>query len=320
MTSKASDTPDISVVFSFWNEEDNLEELIKRTVASLEGADATSELIFVNDVSTDGSMAILQSIHDADPRIKVLTTSRNIGVNPCYIAGMHYSTGKAVITLDADLQDPPEVMAEMIEKWREGADVVYTTRSRREGESAFKMLVTKYAYRIINIISDVPLPVDAGMYRLMNRRVVDQLLVMNENEPYLRGLITWVGFKQVPLEYTRHARHAGETHFPLLSKAPMAEFLRAILSFSQAPIHILLACGLALTALSAFGILAAVLLHLIIDLPLTYALIAGFTFFAGSQWIAAGLIGLYIGRIWTQVKGRPQFIIESTIGFPDNKC
>lgn len=308
----------VSVIFSFWNEEDNLDELCKRTVAALESAEVDFELIFVNDVSTDRSLAILTEWNAQDDRIKVLTTSRNIGVNPCYLAGMHHATGDCCITLDADLQDPPEVMVDLIREWKNGADVVYTVRERREGESAFKMMVTKNAYRIINYISDVPLPVDAGMYRLMDRRVVDQLLVMNENEPYLRGLITWTGFKQVPVKYTRHARFSGETHFPLYSKAPMAEFLRAILGFSQFPIHVLLGCGLALTGISGLALVICLLLHFVNGLHILWSLVALFLFFAGSQWIAAGVIGLYIGRIWTQVKARPQFIIDSSIGFPQN--
>ena len=309
---------DISVVFSFWNEEGNLEELIGRTVSTLEKSEVHFELIFVNDVSTDRSLEILTEHNSKDERIKVVNMSRNFGVNPCITAGMKHATGDAIIMLDCDLQDPPELMEEMIAEWRNGADVVYTTRSKREGESKFKLLVTKLAYRAIDFISDVSLPVDAGMYRLMSRRVIDQLLVMNENEPYLRGLITWVGFRQVPIEYTRQPRFAGESHFPLFSKAPIAEFLRAILAFSQAPIHVLLLFGLLLTMLSTVVGIITLTMHFTHELTIVFTLIAACTFFAGTQWIAAGLIGLYIGRIWTQVKDRPKFIVESRLGFPED--
>ncbi len=305
---------DVSVVFSFWNEEENLNELISRTTKTLEDANVVFELIFVNDVSTDRSLEILTEHHDRDPRIKVLSTSRNFGVNPCILAGMTHATGDAIIVLDSDLQDPPELMAEMISKWRAGADVVYTTRARREGESNVKLLVTKYAYRAINFISDIPLPVDAGMYRLMTRRVVHHVLSIQENEPYLRGLVTWVGFKQESIEYTRQPRFAGESHFPLFGKAPMAEFLRAIMAFSQVPIHVLLLCGIALTSVGALATIIAVALHFTHDAAIQYIFMSLIVFFAGSQWIAAGLLGLYIGRIWTQVKSRPRFIIESSVG------
>jgi len=240
-------------------------------------------------------------------------------VAPCVMAGMQYARGEAVVYMDTDLQDPPELIPTLVARWREGADVVYTVRTARQGESAWKMGVTRAAYRAIQLASDIKLPVEAGDFKLLSRRVVGQLIALGEQDLYMRGLVTWVGFKQVAVPYERQARGAGEAHFPLLrSWGPVSSFVAGVTSFSHAPLIAFLLLGLAGGALS---VLALVLLLL--------AGVVGATA-SGSAWLVAfgvllwstlalgiGVIGLYLARIHREVLGRPRYIVESAIGFDE---
>jgi dolichol-phosphate mannosyltransferase len=228
--------------------------------------------------------------------------SRRFGVAPCVIAGMSASQGEVVIYMDADLQDPPEVIPAMIDRWRQGADIVHTVRTERRGESPLKMWATRQAYRLIQLGSAIELPIDAGDFKLLSRPAVDRLLQCRESDPYLRGLVVWLGFNQAFVPYRREARHAGRTHFPFFSKNPWKTFTIGMTSFSFLPIY---AC---------FG-LAAVGLAASIVLLLTSGLFnAALTFFWASTLAAIGGIGIYLIRIYKDVRGRPAYIVKSSVG------
>jgi dolichol-phosphate mannosyltransferase len=300
----------VSVVLSFRNEEEVLPELVARLQQALRGADVDYELVFVNDASTDGSLAVLEALHAQDERVKVVNMSRRFGVAPCVLAGMQYALGDAVVYMDTDLQDPPELVPELIRRWREGAEVVYTVRERRRGESRGKMWLTRAAYRLIRSVSEIDLPVEAGDFKLLSRRAVDHLLAFEEKDLYVRGLVHWLGFRQVSVPYERQPRGAGETHFPVLrSVGPSVAFLNALTSFSYAPLLAFLFVGVGCGALSL-------------------AVFAGAALFgsSGAAWVAFGLvlwstlvlgigvIGLYLARVHRAVLDRPRYIVESTLG------
>ncbi len=308
----------LSVVLSFRNEEENIPELINRLHKSIQPLGLDYEFIFVNDASTDRSLELLTARSKEDPHVKIINTSRRFGVSQCTSAGMKYSQGDAVVIMDADLQDPPEVIPELVEKWRKGADVVYTTRTLRDGESRFKMWVTGWAYRTLKHVSDIDLPVDSGDFKLMSRRVVNELMKLNERDPFLRGLVTWVGFKQVPVFYHREKRFAGQTHFPLYRSGPVKAFLSGLASFSFVPLHFLLVAGL-VTFLAGSLFLVAVtgMAILQLDGPVGFGLIALMLFLGGGQLLGIGVLGLYLARIYNEVRNRPNYIVESTIGFED---
>ncbi len=311
------DIPLISVVLSFRNEADVLGALVDRLRNVLLQLEVRYELIFINDDSTDNSQEILQELRAADPCIKILTTSRRMGVSECVLAGFRYSTGDAVVYMDTDLQDPPEVISELFAKWVNGADVAYTVRLSREGESRFKLMATAVAYRVINRISSVDLPVDAGDFKLLSRRVVDLILQLRERNPYLRGMIAWAGFRQEPVFYVRQRRAGGTTHFPLLrSIGPLKMLVLGITSYSLVPVMMALVVGTALLALAPVLLLVLVLGALLGD------------WVSAAWWIGWGLYtstalhlfflgwaSLYIGRIFDDVRRRPNFIIKDAIGF-----
>jgi dolichol-phosphate mannosyltransferase len=311
--------PVLSVVLSFRNEADVIPELISRLAKSLEGAGIDYELIFVNDASTDGSLALLEALRARDPRVKILNMSRRFGVAPCVMAGMQFARGDAVVYMDTDLQDPPELIPTLVARWREGADVVYTVRTSRQGESVWKMRVTRAAYRAIQLASDIELPIEAGDFKLLSRRVVDQLIALGEQDLYVRGLVTWMGFRQVAVPYERQPRGAGEAHFPLLrSWGPISSFVAGVTSFSHAPLIAFLLLGLAGGALS---MLALALLLLAGVVGAAASSIAWLVAFGVLLWstlaLGIGVIGLYLARIHREVLGRPRYIVESAIGFDE---
>ena len=311
-----SQAPLVSVVLSFRNEEGVIPELIARLQQALRGAGVDYELIFVNDASTDGSLALLEEARKQDPAVKVVTMSRRFGVAPCVMAGMQYARGDAVVYMDTDLQDPPELIPELIAHWRDGADVVYTVRTSRRGEHPGKLWLTRAAYRAIGRIAEIDLPVEAGDFKLLSRRVVDELRLLGEHDLYMRGLVSWVGFRQVAVPYEREPRAAGRTHFPLLGFAPAAAFATGVTSFSHMPLVFFLLLGLAGGALSGLALLGLGLARLFGAEP---SMAAGLFAFGTLLWstLAAGIgvIGLYLARIHREVLGRPRYVVESTIGF-----
>jgi glycosyltransferase involved in cell wall biosynthesis len=304
----------ISIVFSFRNEEGVLDELIDRVTAMFKGEGCPYELIFVNDNSTDSSLEILTGRAKSDKAIKIINMSRNFGVGECVLAGMKHATGDAVIYMDTDLQDPPEVIPELLEKWREGADLVYTRRTSRDGETAFRLWATGVAYKIINAVSEIDMPVEAGDFRLLSRRAVDELLKLPEAQPYLRGMTQWIGFTRAEVRYRRAPRSAGETHFPgVFSKGPVKTFVDGLTSFSMFPLYLLMYAGLAGAALGLGGLVLTALAALVGWGCAT----AAWVFFALSLWgglmIGLGIVGLYIARIYRDVRGRPLYIIKDKI-------
>ena len=257
----------------------------------------------MNDASTDRSLDLLIGERARNPRVKVLNMSRRFGVAEGVLAGMEAARGDAVVYMDADLQDPPELIPELIARWRAGSDVVHTIRTRRHGENALKMLATGMAYRIIQFGSSIELPVDAGDFKLLSRRVVDHLLKLREADPYLRGLVVWLGYPQVFVPYEREARHAGRTHFPFFSRNPWKTFALGLTTFSFMPIYVCLALAAAGLVLSAV-------------LALTSGLMAGLLVFLWALLMGAvAVVGVYVIRIYKDVRGRPAFIVASRVGF-----
>jgi len=309
----------ISVVFSFFNEEDVLEELLLRMGAMFTslGEKYTHELIFVNDCSTDRSLDILVRHAKQDKRIKIVNMSRNFGVSECTLAGMKFASGDAVIIMDADLQDPPEVIPLLIRKFHEdSADVVYTIRTKRESESVPKMLLTKLGYKILRFLSSVDLPIESGDFKLMSKRAANQIIRLEETEPFLRGLVRWVGFNQVAVHYKRETRHAGNTHYPVYSRRVLKNFLSGITSFSNAPLYFIFIVGLIISSAAFMYLLAVfVMKYLGMNLPGWSAIMATLLTFGGLQILSLGIIGLYIAKIHIEVKRRPNFIVDNTIGF-----
>jgi dolichol-phosphate mannosyltransferase len=311
--------PLVSVVLSFRNEAEVIPELIERLTKSLGDAGVEHELIFVNDASTDASLALLERHRAADPRVKILNMSRRFGVAPCVVAGMRYAKGDAVVYMDTDLQDPPELIPTLVARWREGVDVVYTVRTDRQGESRLKLAITRGAYRLIQKSSSIDLPVEAGDFKLLSRRVVDELLALGEQDLYLRGLVTWLGFRQVAVPYQRQPRAAGVTHFPLLgSLGPITTFAAAVTSFSHAPLVLFLLLGLGFGALSLIALLGMGAAALAGAPPSGAAAAVAFALLLWSTLLAGiGVVGLYLARIHREALGRPRYIVESAIGFDD---
>ena len=308
----------VSVVLSFRNEAENISILISRLEAVFADEDVQYELLFVNDASTDGSLAALLRERERNPRVKILNLSRRFGVAEGVLAGMAAASGDVVVYMDADLQDPPEIVPEMLARWRSGADIVHTVRTRRHGESALKMRATRLAYRIIQSSSTIELPVDAGDFKLLSRAAVDHLLRLRESDPYVRGLVVWLGFTQAFVPYERDARHAGKTHFPFFSKNPWKTFVLGVTTFSFLPIY---AC----LALAGLGLLASALLLALAwlrigsSLAVTLGVIGLVTFFWATIVGTIGAVGIYIIRIYKDVRGRPSYIVQSTIGLPSSK-
>ncbi|NCC03022.1 MAG: glycosyltransferase [Proteobacteria bacterium] len=304
----------LSIIFSFRNEESNIPELVRRVTQSVSSVqDVQLEMIFVNDDSTDRSLDVLKELQQSHP-ITIINMSRRFGVTPCVIAGFSRAKGDAVIYMDTDLQDPPELIPQMITKFKEGADVVHTTRSHREGENALKMWLTKKAYGVINLFSDIALPENTGDFKLLSRRVLNEILALSEYDPYMRGLSIWVGFKQDFVYYTREARFTGETHMPLFGKGPVREFLRGLTSFSAVPLYLSFFAGVVTSLISGLLIIYALLAKLFgVSYPGSTGVLIAVAFFSGIILMTNGVIGLYIARIYNEIKNRPRYIIRETI-------
>ena len=289
----------LSIIFSFRNEERNIPELIKRISSVLTKLNNWNyELIFVNDSSDDQSEKILVE-HQKKFPIKIINMSRSFGVGPCILAGFEMSKGDAVIYMDSDLQDPPEIIPELIKKFDTGADVVHTKRTKRLGESRFRMFLTKIAYRIINKTSTIPMPIDVGDFKLLSRRVVDHINNLKEYNPYVRGLSVWVGFKQEIVEYVRQSRFSGESKFLSFWPAPMNEFVRAITGYSSGALYLGIFIGLLAIIFSLILIVYAFYLKFTGSaVPGSSGIIITVAFFSGMILTSIGIVGLYIGKIY----------------------
>ena len=306
----------VSVVLSFRNEAGNIPALVSRLDAVLTGERQPYELIFVNDASTDDSLLLLMRERERNPRVKVVNLSRRFGVAEGVAAGLAAASGDAVVYMDADLQDPPEVIPQLVAAWRSGADVVHTVRTRRRGESPLKMWATRLAYRVIQSGSQIELAIDAGDFKLLSRRAVDHLLRLPESDPYFRGLLVWIGFNQAFVQYERDARHAGRTHFPFFSRNPWKTFVLGVTSFSFVPIYACVFLAVVGLLSSATLAVAAVLSSSRGSEAATALSLAAFLCFLWATIMSAlGIIGLYIVRIYKDVRGRPRYIVQSTEGF-----
>lgn len=304
----------LSVVFSFRNEEENLEKLVSRVAEAVQDIpDVRYELIFVNDDSTDKSVPILVDLQRTFP-ITVVNMSRRFGVTPCVLAGFAQSRGDAVVYMDADLQDPPEIIPELIKAFKAGAEVVHTTRTHREGEGPLKMWLTRKAYRLINRFSEINLPENTGDFKLLSRKVVDEVLRLKEYDPYMRGLSVWVGYRQDFVYYRREPRWKGQTKFPLLSKGPINEFTRGLTAFSAAPLYLSLFFG-AITSVLAFGLILYAIVTKMLGsaVPGVSGVLIAVAFFSGIILITNGVLGIYVARIYYEVKGRPQYIVKDVL-------
>jgi glycosyltransferase involved in cell wall biosynthesis len=309
-------TKKLSVVLSFFNEYEVLDELItrlKKVIGDQLGYEY--ELIFVNDRSTDRSVELLLDAREKDPNIKIVTMSRNFGVSECVLAGMELATGDAIVIMDTDLQDPPEVIPDLVKEWNKGADVVYTVRTSRDGESRIKMWITQLGYRLIRSISSIDLPMQSGDFKLMSRRVVKHVIAMKEHEPYLRGLVRFVGFNQVPVYYDRDARLAGETHFRIYGPKTIKNYISGVTSFSDVPLYLIFALGITV-CMGAFSYLLIIVAMRLMgwNLPGWSAIMATVLFLGATQSLAIGILGLYVAKIHIEVKRRPNFIIDKVEG------
>ncbi len=305
--------PVFSVVAPVFNEEETLPHFYERLAAVMDQLGQPWELVLINDGSQDASYTVMRALHDRDPRVMAVDFSRNFGHQIAISAGLDQATGQAVIIIDSDLQDPPEVIPNLIARWQAGAEVVYAQRRKRTGETRFKLLTAKAFYRLIGHITAVDIPRDTGDFRLLDRNVVNALVVMREHHRFMRGLSAWVGFRQEAVPYDRQERFAGITKYPL---AKMVRFsVDAITSFSHVPLQLATSFGFVLAGLSLVGILVAVVLRIthgaIVGQASTLILVL---FLGGVQLIFLGVIGEYLGRIYDEVRARPLYVVREILG------
>lgn len=299
-----------SVVAPIYNEIEIIEEFSKRVADVMNSTGETWELVLVDDGSTDGSTARIRELASVNQHIRPVIFARNFGHQIAVTAGLDYSRGNAMIIIDADLQDPPETILNLIEKWREGYEVAYAVRAEREGESWFKKVSAALFYRVIFRITDVNIPLDTGDFRLLDRKVVDVMNSMRERHRFLRGMSAWVGFKQIGVEYTRAARFAGETKYPFKKMLKLA--LNAVTGFSYFPLQLASYFGFASAGIAIIAIPAVIILRMSGSQQLTgqATTLIAVLFLGGVQLISLGVLGEYIGRLYDEAKGRPLYIVR----------
>ncbi len=313
-----SEHPRYSIVAPIYNEEGNIQKLYDRVSQVMDSTGESWELITVNDGSRDKSFDLLSALSQKDPRIKVVNFARNFGHQLAVTAGLHNTSGDAMIVIDADLQDPPELILDMIERWKAGYQVVYAVRQERKGESWFKLFTAKLFYRLIYRITDVDIPLDTGDFRLMDRKVIDALNSMPEHNRFIRGLTSWIGFKQTGITYVREAREWGETKYPLKKMVRFA--MDAVTGFSYFPLQVMVYVALVLGALAILAIPIIAILRLIL----------GFQFLGGQvtniillllvgafQLFFLFILGQYVARIYDETRGRPLYIVAEKVGFDE---
>ncbi len=305
--------PNISVVVPCFNENEVIAECHKRLSETLRTFDAWYEIVYVDDGSRDRTLSKLQGIHASDPNVTVVELSRNFGHQAAVTAGLEISRGEVVVIMDADLQDPPELIAKMVDIWQQGYEVVYGVRDARNGETGFKLWTAKLFYGLINKLSDVAIPTDTGDFRLLDRKAVEAINKMPERHRLLRGMCSWIGFRQYGLKYTRAARLAGHTKYPLRKMINLA--LDGIASFSTLPLRFVSALGFLTAGLSLIGIVYALVVRLF-----THTWVAGWAisfvgmlFLGGVQMISLGIVGEYVGRIYSETKQRPLYLARSVL-------
>lgn len=320
LTARRPANPLISIILPCLDEEAVLAETLVSLGRLAAGqGDCRFEFVFVDDGSHDRTPVILRAAAEADPRIRVLRFARNFGQQIAVSAGIEVATGDAIVLMDADLQDPPEVVAQMIARWHEGFDVVYGTRASRRADSLVKRATARMFYATINRLSEVPIPSDTGDFRLMSRQVVDVLRQMPERHRFIRGMVSWVGFRQIAVPYDRPERFAGVTKYPMRKMLRFAA--DGILSFSIKPLQLSIALGLIAAALALVGIAYALFMRIFTSTWVEgwTALMIAVLFMGGVQLLCLGILGEYIGRIYSEVKRRPLYVIAERMGFDETR-
>ena len=304
---------ELSVVVPVYNEQESVPELYRRLTAALSGVVKSFEVVLVDDGSNDRSWEIIRELAARDGRVKGLSFSRNFGHQMAFTAGLDHADGDAVVIMDADLQDPPELLPELLARWREGYDVVYAVRARRHGETAFKLFTAAAFYRLLRRITRVDIPVDTGDFRLMSRKAVEAFRRMPERHRFTRGMVAWLGFRQVGVPYARAARHAGETKYPLRKMLRLAS--DGITSFSYIPLQLASWIGLAVSGLALLALVVAVAIRLGGGtMPAWTIAAAALALLGGVQLVAVGLVGEYVGRVLDEVRRRPLYLVRDSVG------
>ena len=306
----------LSVVVPCFDEAAVIAETHRRLATALHAIPGVrAEIIYVDDGSLDDTIELLRGIATSDATVRVLSLSRNFGHQVALSAGLEHATGDAVTVIDADLQDPPEVIAEFVARWRDGWDVVYGVRRQRQGETGFKLATAHLFYRLISVLSRVDIPADAGDFRLLDRQVVDALLAMPERDRFVRGMVSWVGFRQVAVPYDRSARAGGTTKYPLRKMVHFA--LDGIFSFSPQPLRLATYFGFFASGLAVVGVFYAFFLRLLTAsvVPGWATLLIAVLFLGGVQLVSLGIMGEYVARIYGQVKARPLYLVRERVGF-----
>jgi dolichol-phosphate mannosyltransferase len=306
-----------SIIVPVYNESETLYEMYKRVRVVMDDLDGPVELIFVNDGSEDHSMETMRELHASDPAVKIICFSRNFGHQMAITAGIDHALGQAVVVMDADLQDPPEVIPKLVEAWQLGAEVVLAVRASRLGESWFKRITASCFYRLINHLTDLEIPLDTGDFRLMDRKVVDVLKGVREHHRFMRGLSVWVGYKQAEVQYIRQQRFAGGTKYSLRQMMRFA--VDGITSFSYVPLQFATTVGFLSAGLALLGIPVIVVLRLLGSAEFSgqATTLVSVLLLGGVQLIFLGVIGEYLGRIYDEVKRRPLYLVSERIGFSD---
>lgn len=309
-------TRKLSIVVPCFNEEAVIRETHRRLMEvaeKLEGFD--SELIYIDDGSRDDTLQMLREIESKEPAVRIISLSRNFGHQVAISAGLEHASGDAVVTIDADLQDPPEIIPEMLERWRRGADIVYGQREQREGEPALRLLSIKAFYRLINWVSNTAIPMDTGDFRLIDRRVLDALLAMPERDRFLRGMVAWTGFRQEFVRYPRASRFAGVTKYPVRKLLQLA--VDGVMSFSLVPLRLAIWMGFLVATLSSLGIVYVFIVRLTTSAWVQgwAMLMVALLFLGGVQLIFLGVMGEYLGRVYMELKKRPLYLIKERRGF-----
>jgi dolichol-phosphate mannosyltransferase len=309
------ETVKYSIVIPLYNEEETLPVLVERLQEIMAELDGPAEVVMVDDGSRDRTYQLALAANAKDPRFRVIQFSRNFGHQLAITAGMDATSGDAVIIMDADLQDPPHVILEMVEKWREGYEVVYARRERRHGERLLKTASASMFYGLLYRIADIDTQVDVGDFRLVDRKALNAFLQMRESNRYVRGMFSWIGFRQAAVPYTRDPRHAGTTHYTVRKMVMLAS--NGIMGFSTTPLRLALGTGVFLAfAAVIYGLVAISMKLAGLTLVPGYAsLLFAITFLSGIQLIVIGMVGLYVGRIYDEVRARPLYVVRETRGF-----
>ncbi|WP_139904668.1 glycosyltransferase family 2 protein [Clostridium thermarum] len=308
----------LSIVVPMYYEEEVAEECYKRLTNVMKAKEFEYELLFVNDGSKDKTYEILREIAKNDIRAKVINFSRNFGHQAAVTAGIEASKGDAVVIIDADLQDPPELIGDMVKLWENGYEVVYAKRMKRKGETWFKLVTAKYFYKFLDAMSDVKIPQNTGDFRLIDRKVANVFLAMPEKNRFIRGMISWVGFNQIAIEYIREERFAGKTKYPLKKMIKFAK--DGIIGFSTKPLKLITTLGLISVLLSFILFVYTIISKLLqTDIERGWAsIMVAIAFFSGVQLLSLGIVGEYIARIYDETKGRPLYIVKEKLNFDES--